>query len=85
MAPYTTNYVVILEEVDAALFPYIVRYKWHMEKRNLQVGDVVLVKDTNIVRGLWKLAQVSEVSTGRDGKVHNVFIRYKNQGPGAEY
>ena len=63
----------------------IVRAKWHTDKRNLKIGDIVLVKDSNIVRGQWKLAQVCEIITSRDGKIRDVSVRYKNQGPGAEY
>lgn len=34
----------------------IVRQKWHTSRRNLERGDLVLVQDTNIIRGKWKLA-----------------------------
>ena len=63
----------------------VLRSKWHTARRNLQVGDIVLVKDSNNVRGCWKLAQVGGVFPGSDGMVRDVAIRYKNQGPGAEY
>ena len=64
----------------------VLRSKWHTAKRNLQVGDIVLVKDSNNVRGCWKLlAQVCEVFPGNDGMMRDVAIRYKNRGPGAEY
>ena len=37
-------------------------------------GDIVLIQDSNQVRGNWKLGQVSKVKPGDDGKVRNVVI-----------
>ena len=34
--------------------------QWHTEKINLQKGDVVLIKDSNEVRGKWKMGLVEE-------------------------
>ncbi|XP_068233730.1 uncharacterized protein [Palaemon carinicauda] len=51
-------------------------------KRNVQPGDIVLIKDTNVVRGKWKMGQVVDTETGRDNKVRDVSIRYKIQRPG---
>nr|XP_027216220.1 uncharacterized protein LOC113808914 [Penaeus vannamei] len=34
----------------------IIQQKWHCEKRNLRVGDVVIVQDQNTIKGTWKLA-----------------------------
>ena len=45
------------------------RQKWNLKKRNLCVGDVVLVADDNFARGNWPLARVVEVITGQDGMV----------------
>ena len=63
----------------------IIRQKWHTSKRNLQVGDIVLLQDSNTVRGNWKLAQVSVANPGNDGNVRDVTVRYKNSGSGKEY
>lgn len=63
----------------------IVEQKWHVEKRNMRVGDLVLVQDSNVNRGVWKLAQVSDAQPGRDGLVRDVTIRYKRQMTGAKY
>ena len=44
-----------------------------------------MVVDKNMIRSSWKLAQVCEVFESRDKVVRDVSIRYKNQGPDAEY
>lgn len=54
-------------------------------KKNVQPGDVVLVKDSNAVRGKWKFAQMMTAVPGSDNKVHNVTLRYKATKPGVEY
>ena len=63
----------------------LIQQRWHVAQRNLQVGDLVLVQDSNALRGRWRLAQVTEAMAGRDGLVRNVTIRYKNQKSGSEY
>lgn len=57
----------------------IVRSKWHVEKRNVRRGDVVLIQDTNPVRGNWKIGIVTEVHPSQDNKVRRVTVSYKNQ------
>lgn len=52
--------------------------KWHKARRNLQVDDVVLVADSNAIRGEYRLARVTETHPGRDGSVRKVTITYKN-------
>lgn len=63
----------------------IIRQKWHTQNRNVQVGDVVLVQDSNTIRGQWKLAQICEAIPGMDGRVRDVKIRYKNISAGRNY
>ena len=48
------------------------RKKWVKPKRNLQVGDIIMVKDENIPRNAWKLARVEEVFPSEDGLVRKV-------------
>ena len=37
------------------------RQKWTEEKRNFQVGDIVLLKEEHVVRNSWPMARVTEV------------------------
>ena len=52
------------------------------KKRSVRVGDVVLIQDSNQVRGNWKLGKVSKVYPGDDAKVRKVDVEYKNPRPG---
>ena len=60
----------------------IIRPKWHIAHRNMIAGDIVLMQDSNQIRGQWKLGRVSKVYTGEDGKVSKVEVQYKNPKPG---
>ena len=62
------------------VFPNLVIWpKWHTEQRNLKVGDVVLLQDSNALRGQWKKAVVEEATVSSDGKVRHVRIRYRSK------
>ena len=65
---WTTNYFQDL----------IVHQKWHTAHCNLKTGDLVLIQDSNLVRGQWRLGIVSNTFQGSDGKVHKVKVQYKN-------
>ena len=54
------------------------RQKWHTAHRNLKIGDIVLIQDSNLVRGQWRLGIVSNTYLGSDGKVRKVEVQYKN-------
>ena len=41
------------------------------------VGDVVLLQDSNVVRGEWKMGIVSEVTASKDGLIRRVNVTYK--------
>ena len=49
--------------------------KWHQPKRNLPVGDIVVLQEDNVIPATWPLARVVEVHPGSDGLVRVVTIR----------
>ena len=44
----------------------------------MQEGDIVILQDSNQVRGTWRLSSVSRVFPGEDGRVHQVEVQHKN-------
>ena len=50
------------------------RPKWNKPRRNMCVGDIVLIKDDNAPRNCWRKARVDNVYTGNDGLVRKVRI-----------
>jgi len=53
------------------------RQKWHNEKPNLKVGDLILIMHENVPRRLWPLGLVLECKEGRDGLVRSVRVKTK--------
>lgn len=54
------------------VFPQLVpRKKWRAEKRNVRVDDIVVLADSNPVRGKWSIGRVTEVFPGTDARVRN--------------
>ena len=51
-----------------------VRGKWINVRRNLEVGDIVLIKDENLARNEWHLGKVVETHIDEDGLVRKVHI-----------
>ena len=54
----------------------IIRPKWHTEKRNIKVNDIVFVQDSNAIRGQWFLGKVAKVYPSSDGYVRNCELLY---------
>jgi hypothetical protein len=50
------------------------RQKWVNPQRNMQVGDIVLIKEDNVPRNCWRTARVVEVFASDDGLVRKVRI-----------
>lgn len=51
------------------------RHKWINSKKNVQVGDLVMVEDSSsLVRGNWSLGRIIHVFPGRDGYVRKVEV-----------
>ncbi|KAJ8031579.1 hypothetical protein HOLleu_24812 [Holothuria leucospilota] len=56
------------------------REKWKRPKRNLRVGDIVLVKQ-EVHRNFWPLGKVLEVITGEDGHVRKANLEVATDDP----
>jgi hypothetical protein len=52
--------------------------KWHTSCRNLEPGDVVVIPDTNTLKGDYRLGRITEVYPSKDGYVRKVKVAYKN-------
>ena len=65
-ARWRKEYLVTLQE----------RQKWVKEKRNFQVGDLVLLFDKGLPRGSWNKALITEVVRGDDNCVREVVVRH---------
>ena len=64
------------------VFPSLcVTPKWHVERRNVMEGDLVLVQDSYAVRGEWKRGLVTKVYPSDNGRVRRVLVSYKNPRP----
>ena len=50
------------------------RKKWLAPQRNICVGDVVLLKEENLVRNQWQLGRIQEVFSDSDGLVRKVKV-----------
>ena len=48
------------------------RGKWEKPKRNVKIGDIVLIMDSSIPRCQWRMAKVIETFPGKDGLVRKV-------------
>ena len=60
------------------VFPLLVpRRKWNVDRRNVRVGDIVILADYNAVRGKWWLGRIVQVYSGDDGKVRTVRVKTK--------
>lgn len=54
------------------------RHKWFLEKHDVNVGDIVIVKDDNIPPSKWILGQIIIKHVGPDNVTRVVTIRTKN-------
>lgn len=55
------------------------RQKWTQVSRNLAIGDIVYLKDDNVVRNDWRLGKVTKVHPSADGLVRKVTILTANR------
>lgn len=55
------------------------RSKWLQEKKNLKIGDIVLVVDPNAPRGNWNLGKITNVKVSGDGLVRSAELFCKGK------
>ena len=61
------------------VFPDLVPcHKWKKAYRNVKVGDIVLLRDSNCFKRGYKLAKVTKAEPGKDDKVRRITVKYKN-------
>ena len=53
------------------------RQKWIRSKRDIHIGDMVLLHDKRIPQGSWPMAVVTKVFPGRDNRIRTVGIKTK--------
>ena len=51
------------------------RQKWHKNRRNMKVNDIVLLQDDQVPHNEWKLARITEAYPGLDGRVRMLRLR----------
>ncbi len=56
------------------------RCKWTESRANLQVGDIVLLKDSTLSRNDWPMAMITNTFPGTDGRVRKVEVKTTSQG-----
>ncbi|GIY80348.1 hypothetical protein CDAR_548281 [Caerostris darwini] len=49
--------------------------KWRKLEENLQVGDLVIIKESNLPPATWRLGRISEVHPGDNKRVRVVTVR----------
>ena len=50
------------------------RSKWKNPRKNLAVGDIVMVKDDSLPRNSWQLACLSQANISNDSQVRTVQV-----------
>ena len=54
-----------------------------MERRNVAIRDIYLLKDSNSHRGEWRICRVSNIFPDQRGKVQNVEVTIKPKQSGS--
>ncbi|XP_070075719.1 uncharacterized protein [Drosophila takahashii] len=75
LAAFTINVPGFLEALAPGISYIYILQKWNNKERNIAVGSVVLVKDSNLPPASWILARVLEAHQGPDGLVRAVKLK----------
>lgn len=55
------------------------RQRWHSSRRNVMIGDIVIVKEQEIPRNEWRLKRVLDVCKDEDGLVRKATVQMGNR------
>ena len=55
-----------------------VRQKWNTPRRNLQNGDIILIKEDTLPRNMWAMGRVVEVDEDSQGMVRSAKVKTKD-------
>lgn len=64
---------------NSYLLGLIRRTKWDGSSRNVQVGDIVIVKNENEPPTQWWMGRIKETYPGKDGLVRTVKLNYQGK------
>ena len=78
--PYSpTDIIDNIQDKYETWYQLMGRAKWHFNKENLRLGDIVYVKLTESkLSANWVLGKVEQVNIGSDGCVRQAVIAYKH-------
>ena len=51
------------------------RQKWNIKRRNMTIGDLVVVQDSSVPRSRWQMGRVTDVEPDRKGQVRSVTVK----------
>ena len=54
------------------------RNKWTKHRKNMKIGDIVLIEEDNIKRSKWPLARVIKLFYGKDGVLRSIQLKTKD-------
>ncbi|GFY22187.1 integrase catalytic domain-containing protein [Trichonephila clavipes] len=57
------------------------RNKWHFEKKNAKIGDMVIIKEDNLPSCQWSLGRINNIYPGKDSKVRVVEVKTTRERP----
>lgn len=55
------------------------KQKWAGTSKSVKEGDVVILKEADVPRNVWKIGRVTGTTPGRDGLVRNVQVTLGNK------
>ncbi|KAL1276830.1 hypothetical protein QQF64_036453 [Cirrhinus molitorella] len=78
---YVDDGLISVKNVDSAikLVEEARIQRWHAPRRNVKIGDIVIVKEEDLPRNEWRLGRVVDVCADGDGLVRKAKIQIGNR------